>query len=183
MILETIVSTLDLAGNPNFAPMGIVLEEDYVTLRPYRDTTTYRNLTDSGFGVANVTDDVLAFVRCGLYKEVLPHFAALSIPGVVFQGTCYWQEFAVESQGGSGERAELLCRVLYKGRLNDFGGLCRAKAAVLEAAILASRMFLCDRNTIEQQMVRYREIVEKTGDEPEKLAFQLAHDFIRNKEE
>ena len=33
MILETIVSTLDAAGRPNFAPMGIAVEGERVLLR------------------------------------------------------------------------------------------------------------------------------------------------------
>ena len=73
MILETIVSTLDTTGSPNFAPMGVIWDEDYVTIRPYRNTSTYRNLLGSGAGVVNVTDDVLAYVQCGLYKTALPY--------------------------------------------------------------------------------------------------------------
>ena len=116
MIVETIFSTIDEAGKPNFAPMGLIWSEEFVTVRPFRNSHTYRNLLSSGYGVANVTDDVLAYVQCALYDAVLPHFPAKIAPGIVFQGTCSWRELAVISHGGSGERSEVCCRVVHEGR-------------------------------------------------------------------
>ena len=63
MIIETIFSTLDAEGYPHFAPMGLLWGEEYMTVRPYRDTQTCRNLMATGCGVANVTDNVLAAHR------------------------------------------------------------------------------------------------------------------------
>jgi len=181
MIVETIFSTLDDAGQPDFAPMGVVWGSEFLTVRPYRSTQTCRNLLANGYGVANLTDDVLAFVRCGLYQEVLPHFPAKVAPGVVFQGTCSWREIEVISRGGSEDRAELLCRILYTGRQKDFLGFCRAGSAVIEAAILATRLAYRDRKTIAANLGHYGEIVDKTGDETEKQAFQLVRDYIRKR--
>ena len=82
MIIETIFSTLDDAGRPNFAPMGLVWGEETVLVRPFRDTQTYRNLRSGRCGVASLSDDVLAYVQCGLFNEVLPGFPAAAIDGV-----------------------------------------------------------------------------------------------------
>lgn len=179
MIIETIFSTQDESGNPNFAPMGVVWEEAFITVRPFRNSHTCRNLLANGYGVANLADDVLAYVQCGLYDAVLPHFPAKAVPGSVFKGACSWRELAVVSHGGDGDRAEVRCRVLHAGRQRDFLGFCRASHAVLEAAILATRMGLLDPKAVEDALIRYEEIVQKTGDHTEKQAFQLVRDYVR----
>jgi len=178
MIVETIISTLDEAGSPNFAPMGLVWGEDFVIVRPFRNTRTCRNLLRSGYGVASLTDNALAYVRCGLYKEVPGHFPARVIPGAVLEGTCSWLEMALISAEGTEERAELRCQVLHRGRKKDFLGFCRAGSAVIEATILATRLEQIDRRIMAERLVYYSEIVEKTGGESEKEAFRLVHDYV-----
>ncbi len=179
MIVENIFSTLDEEGKPNFAPMGLDWGEDVVTVRPFRNTRTYQNLTASGYGVANLSDDVLAYVRCGLYKEVLPSFSAKAVPGAVFEATCSWRELEVVSNSGSDDRAELKCRVLHKGRQRDFLGFCRAGNAVIEATILATRLAIYDRKMVDEKLMYYMKIIEKTGDYKEKQAFRLIQDYVQ----
>lgn len=178
MIIETIFSTLDASGRPNFAPMGVLWGEEEVTVRPFRNTHTYRNLLTTGYGVANVTDDVLAFVQSALDDAVLPHFPATCVPGVVFQGACYWRELAVVAVGGGEERAEVRCRVVGKGWQRDFLGFCRARSAVIEAAILATRLHRYDPKAVFEALERYDQIVQKTGDEVERVALQRVREFV-----
>jgi hypothetical protein len=178
MIIETIFSTLDASGQPNFAPMGILWGEQEETVRPFRDTRTYSNLIATGYGVANVTDDVLAFVQSALYDAVLPHFSASVVPGVVLQKTCYWRELEVVAVAGNQDRAEIRCRVVGKGWQRDFLGFSRAKGAVIEAAILATRLRQRDRETVLEELRRYEEIVHKTGDEAERTALQDVREFV-----
>ena len=179
MIIETIFSTLDESGNANFAPMGVVWGEEFITVLPFRNSHTCRNLLASGYGVANLTDDVLAYVRCGLYDAVLQHFAAKAVPGIVLKGACSWKELAVVSHGGDPDRADVRCRVLHTGRQKDFLGFCRASHAVLEAAILATRIGLLDPKAVADRLTQFEEIVEKTGDETERQALQLVREYVR----
>jgi hypothetical protein len=181
MIIETIFSTVDEAGHPNFAPMGIVWEDDVVTVRPYRDTDTCRNLLATGYGVANIADDVLAYARCALHGDVLPHFPARKVPGVVFEGTCVWRELEVISQAGPGDRAEVLCRIVHSERRKEFTGFCRAANAVIEAIILATRLDFNDEKSVDEMMIGFAEIVDKTGGASEREALQLVLDFIRKR--
>jgi hypothetical protein len=183
MIVETIFSTLDETGSPNFAPMGILWDEKVVTVRPFRNSRTCRNLMATGYGVVNISDNVLAYVQCTLYNAVLPHFPSKVVPGVVFEGCCSWREIEVISRNGSEERAELRCRVLYDGRQKDFLGFCRASNAVIEATILATRLHLFDRKIPTEKLIHYRTMVEKTGDAAEKQAFQMVQDYIEKQEE
>jgi hypothetical protein len=181
MIVETIFSTLDENNKPIFAPMGLEWGEEYLTVHPFRNTRTYHNLIAKGYGVANLTDDVLAYVQCGLYKAVLPYFAAKVAPGVVFQGACSWRELSVVSERGSDDRAEVRCRILHKGWQREFLGFRRASNAVIEATILATRLSRYDRTAVAQRLIHYMEIVDKTGDDVEKHAFRLVHDYIQKK--
>jgi len=183
LIVETIFSTLDGKGTPNFAPMGVVWGEKHVVVRPFRATQTYRNLLLSGCGVANLSDDVLAFVKCGLFGALLPHFPAARVQGAVFSQCCSWVELVVLEQGGSEDRAEFKCRIEYWGRRRDFIGFCRAGGAVLEAAILATRLALCDRGKVNESLDLYKRIVDKTGDRREKEAMLLVQNYIREWEE
>lgn len=178
MIVETIFSTLDPIGQPNFAPMGVILMDDAMTIRPYRDTQTCRNILSTRYGVVNISDDVLAYVQSGLYHTVLPHVKAQMIPGVVFLGACSWREVEVIEDDGSPERAEFHCRELYRGWNRDFLGFCRARNAVIEAAILATRIHLHDKDILMSELEKFRLIVEKTGDDKEKEAFSLVRDYV-----
>ena len=171
MIIETIFSTLDESGNPNFAPMGVEWGEESVVVRPFCTSQTCRNLLSGGYGVANLSDNVLAFVECALYDEILPSFPATTIQGAVFRDTCSWLELEVVSSHGSEERAEFNCRILHRGSLKKFLGFCRAKNAIIEAAILATRLTFHDRSDVLDSLNQYMKVVEKTGSEIEKQAF------------
>jgi hypothetical protein len=178
MIVETIFSTVDETGRPNFAPMGIVWGEEFITVRPFCNTQTCRNLLSTGYGVANVADDVLAYVQCALYDAVLSHFPAKSGPGVVFNGACSWREMKVISQATTGDRMEMYCRVTYEGRQKDFLGFRRASNAVIEAAILATRLKLYDPETVSEWLDHYAKIVDRTGDGNEKQAFRVIQEYV-----
>ena len=179
MIIETIFSTVDEAGQPNFAPMGVVWGEEELTVRPFRQSRTCHNLLTTGHGVANLTDNALAFVQSGLYHAMLPHFPASTVPGVVFQEACSLRELAVVAVTGTAERAEVRCRVVDKGWRRDFLGFNRARSAIIEAAILATRLHLHDLASVAEALDRYEVIVNKTGDEAEKTAFESIREFVR----
>ncbi|HEU4402465.1 MAG TPA: DUF447 domain-containing protein [Candidatus Polarisedimenticolia bacterium] len=180
MILETIVSTLDASSRPNFAPMGISLEEDRVLLRPFRGTQTWKNLDEVGAGVVHFTDDVLLFARCALSAPLPPHRPAETVRGVILLDTCHWKEFSIESRDLSGERGRFLGRVVAAGRARDFAGLNRAKHAVIEATILATRLHLLGRARVLEEMARLRPLLDKTGGAEEREAFAFIGDYVRD---
>lgn len=179
MIIETIFSTVDAEGNPNFAPMGLLWGEENITVCPYRDTQTCRNLIETGRGVANLTDNALAYVQTALYQAVLPFAPARVIEGAVFLQACSWRELEVIDAAGTEDRAELRCRVVHAERRKDFLGFCRAANAVIEATVLATRLDLCDGKLVSERMAEFEAIVEKTGGAIETYALQLVQEYIR----
>ncbi len=188
MILEGLVTTVSAAGAINLAPMGPRILEDRTDcrwhrflLRPFQTSQTYRNLTDHPEGVLHVTDDVLLLARAvaGRVEPCPPLRPAEAVRGWVLEDCCRYYEFRVLSRDAARERAELLAEVVGFGRVRDFFGFNRAKHAVVEAAILATRLHLLPHAEIEAEFRRLAVIVDKTGGPKEQQAFALLADVIR----
>jgi hypothetical protein len=184
MILEGIVTTRDSAGAVHVAPMGPIVDESLskLRLRPFKTSQTYANLKRAPFGVFHVVDDVLLLARSavGLLAETPATFPAEKVPGAVLAECCRWYEFEVREIDDSRERAELLAQVVHAGRVRDFFGFNRAKHAVLEAAILATRVHLIGRAEILSEFNRLQPPVSKTGGPAEIEAFALLERYVRD---
>jgi hypothetical protein len=184
MILETVVTTLDAGGEPNFAAMGVVWGEDRLVIRPYVATRTFRNLVRAREAVVNVTDDVLVFTKSALSRERFPARAASRVRGVVLESACHWREVVVEAVAGPGPRpgdpgrAEVRARVVAAGAARPFAGLCRAKHAVVEASIVASRARRLPRAEVLGELDRLEPLVEKTGGPAEREAMAYIRAYV-----
>ena len=75
-------------------------------------------------------------------------------------------------------REEIAMEVVHSGRLRDFFGLSRAKHAVVEAAILATRISLVPIAEIRCELDRLAVLVEKTGGTGERRAFRFLQQYI-----
>jgi len=175
MILETIVSTVDREGRPNFAPMGIDLDDGAVLLRPFRGAVTRDNLEAVGEGGVNFTDNVLLFARCAVSRYLPPHRGGEVVRAGVLEDACLWKEFVVTSKDLAGDRARIVGKIVHEGRARDFLGFSRARHAVIEATILATRLHLTGREVVLLEIARLQPLVDKTGGPEEREAF----DFIR----
>lgn len=184
MILEGIVTTVDAAGRVNVAPMGPRVTEamDRFTLRPYRTSTTYKNLKHRGEGVLHVTDDVWLLAQAAIGKlEPPPEMVhAGKIDGWRLADCCRWYEFRVASLDDGHERTEIVAEVVATGHVRDFFGFNRAKHAVVEAAILATRIGILPREEILAEMRRLVVLVEKTGGVMEHRAFELLDEYVQS---
>src|SRR5438477_2326905 len=91
-------------------------------LRPYRSSTTYRNLKACGEGVLHVTDDVLLLAQAALGPVDPPPslMPASRIRGFVLQNSCRYYEFRVVHLDDREERTRIEVMVLHSGRLHDF---------------------------------------------------------------
>ncbi len=183
MILEGLVTTLDAAGAVNFAPMGPIVEPDFsrFELRPYQTSQTYRNLKHRPQGVLHVVDDVLLIAQAALNRlpSPLPEtFPAERVSGRVLADCCRWFEFEVRTLDDSAERTSIIADVVHSGRRHDFFGFNRAKHAVLEATILATRLHLLPRENVLAELKRLQVPVEKTAGPQEFAAWKLVCDYI-----
>ena len=164
MILEGIVTTIGPDGLLNVAPMGPIVEPgtlDRFVLRPYTSSTTYRNLKAHGEGVLHVTDDVLMIARGAIGPIAdAPTRPADVVRGRIVTSACRYVEFRVVDLDDRDDRTTIRCEAVASGRLRDFFGLNRAKHAVVEAAILATRTDFLPLPEILEQYDRLGVIME-----------------------
>lgn len=179
VIIESIVSTVDQEKKVNLAPMGVLWGEEVLVIKPYKDTTTYRNLIATKEGVVNVTDNVLIFAKSALSDVQFPHFPASHVEGVVLEDACYYYEVVASKIDVAEERAEISCEVVGRGWLRDFLGFNRGKNAVIEAAILATRLRFYERQEVLAKFQCYEEIVAKTGGKQEMEAMRYLMDYLK----
>jgi hypothetical protein len=182
MILEALVTTLDAAGGPHLAPMGPRVAPDFArfTLRPFPTSNTYRNLVRHGEGVLHVTDDALLLAKAAIgAAETPPVRPAERVGGWILADCCRYFEFAVTSIDASGERVTVEAEVRHAGRVRDFFGFNRARHAVVEAAILATRLHLLPLAEVAAEFARLRVIVGKTGGPDEHAAMDLLEAKLR----
>lgn len=182
MILEGIVTTIAPEGLLNVAPMGprVDASMDRFTLRPFRTAQTYRNLRSHGEGVLHVTDDVLLLARAAVGRlEPFPEVErAERILGYVLRDACRYYEFRVTAIDDCAERVTIEAETLHRGELRAFFGFNRAKHAVVEAAILATRTAILPAAEIAQEFRKLAVLVEKTGGAQEHEAFRFLSDFV-----
>ncbi len=178
-ILEGIVTTSNEDGTVNISPMGPIVDEPITqfVFRPYRTSTTYQNLKRTSHGVFHVTDDVMLFAQAALGQpDPLP-----VLDGLILTDACRWYAFQIESLDDSHERTHIVAKTVDSGRNRDFFGFNRAKHAVLEAAILATRVHLLPAAEILAELERLKSPVEKTASSSEKKAFAFLGDAIHHK--
>jgi hypothetical protein len=179
VIIETIVTTIDDTGRVNCAPMGVEWGDDHIVLKPFLETATYRNVTATRTAVVNLTDDVRVFARAAISNPVCPTVPAAVVRGVVLADCCAWRELEVRSIDATPPRSRVEAAVVHRGVRREFIGFNRARHAVLEAAIYATRLHLLEPKFVHSEMARLQVIVDKTAGDQEREAMQLLVDHVR----
>jgi hypothetical protein len=179
VIVETIVTTVAADGAVNVAPMGVEWGDDALVLKPFLETATFRNVRATGAAVVNLTDDVRVFARAAISNPTYPTEPAAVVRGVVLADCCSWREVQVRDMDDTPPRARIEAAVVHRGTRREFIGFNRARHAVLEAAIYATRVHLLPRAFLESELARLQVLVDKTAGPHEHEAMALLAEFIR----
>jgi hypothetical protein len=163
MIRETIVTTMNGAGTVHIAPLGIIADGDEWIIAPFCPSTTLDNLRATPFAVANYTDDVRVFAGCLTGRNQWPTAASDRVPVPHLAGALAHAELAVTRIAEDVQRPRFHCRVVHLAQHAPFLGFNRAQAAVIEAAILVSRLHMLPREKIEREMTYLEIAVTKTA--------------------
>jgi hypothetical protein len=169
-IIETVVTTINPDGSVNCGAMGVEWGAQQIVIKPYRGTRTLRNLRATRAAVVNVTDDMLLFSEAALSDPHPPTHPAASVDGAVLDDACSWREVRVEAIQEDAQRARVTTKVVDGGAGREFLGLNRARHAVLEASILASRARILPAEDIRAELPRLQVLVDKTGGPREREA-------------
>ncbi|MCX7665053.1 MAG: DUF447 family protein [Gemmataceae bacterium] len=185
MILEGLVTSLNSDQQPHLAPMGPLVDSPEFThflLRPFNTSTTYQNLRRHREGVLHITDDVLTLAKAAVGEPIRAQYLpAQVVRGFVLTSTCRYLEFRITEIDDSQERVTMRAEIVARGTLRDFFGLNRAKHAIVEAAILATRIHLLDPNEIAKEYQKLRILVEKTGGPQELEAMAFLENYLHTK--
>lgn len=190
MILEGIVTTIAADGAVHAAPMGPHIDEADIdpgsgtlarlTLKPFATSSTFANLSALGEGVFHVTDNALLIAKLVLGENVsLATRPASEVQGFVLKDACVAHEFRVVDADTASQRGSFVAEVVASHVGRPFRGLNRAVHAVIEGAILISRLGLIEREEIARQLEPLAVLVEKTGGAAEREAFELLRERAR----
>jgi hypothetical protein len=184
VIIETIVTTMDAEGAVNCAPMGVEwdpdLQPDAIVLKPFLETATYRNVLATRAAVVNLVDDVRVFAKAAISNPAYETVPAETVRGVVLAGACSWRELEVTSIDSTPPRSRIETRTVHQGVRREFIGFNRARHAVLEAAIYATRVHMLSRDFLLAEVDRLQVIVDKTAGPREFEAMDLLAQYIRS---
>ena len=181
LILEGIVTTTCHDGSVNVSPMGPRVDRamSEFVLRPFQTSRTYQNLKREGAGVFQVTDDVELIANCAIRRPEYETCVCgrLNLPRLV--DCCRWFAFEVTELQDVEERTTIRCRIVEQGRVRDFFGFNRAKHAVIEAAILATRIHLLEAETLRAEFARLQPLIDKTAGDQERRGFRVLTDYVQ----
>ena len=189
MIIETILSSIGVEGQMNFAPVGVHVPDDGMRLKDIREieiflysgSHTFNNLKITPQGVINFTDDVLLFVETALFSNPLPFTPSLTVlPPRLATAKTIW-EFSVTNFDDSRDPARVNGKILHIEERDGFSGFCRAHAVILEATILATRIEWIHPNKIIDSWPAWQEVVAKTGGTKEQEAFRKVAVFLKER--
>ena len=170
-IVETIVTTKNAKDEVHIAPLGLIAEGANWVLAPFRPSRTLDNLREVPFAVASHTDDVRVFAGSLTGRKDWATRPAEKVDGAVLENAVSHWELAVDRVTEDDQRPRFSCRLVHAASHRPWGGFNRAQAAVLECAVLVSRLKMLPVDKIEAEL-KYLEIaVSKTAGEREQEAW------------
>lgn len=171
MIRETIITTHGPDGGGHIAPIGLIQEDDLWVIAPFRPSATLDNLRRVPHAVANYCDDVRVFAGCLTGRRDWPLRPADRVPGFVLEAALAHAELTVEEVLEDELRPRFRCRVVRESNHAPFRGFNRAQAAVVEAAILSSRLHMLPPEKIAAELAYLQIAIDKTAGPQEREAW------------
>ncbi|MPW20240.1 DUF447 family protein [Paraburkholderia sp. CNPSo 3157] len=173
MIHETVITTAAADGHPHVAPMGVRFEHGLAILAPFRPSKTLDNILETQAAVINFTTDVRVFAGCvtGAQRD-WPTRAASRVGSVRLQQSLAHTELLLDHMTDDPQRPVLHMRCVHSEMHAPFGGFNRAQAAVVEGAILVSRLFMLPADKVDREMAYLKIAIDKTAGPDELIAWQ-----------
>jgi hypothetical protein len=178
MIYETVISTVNSDGDTHLAPMGVTKKDGLFVIAPFKPSQTLNNLDSTRQAVINMTDDVSVIAGCLTGRRSWPMKQAHKVSVGVLQAALSHIEVEVCTIEEDELRPRYTCKQVYMENHAPFQGFNRAQAAVLEAAILVSRLDMLSQEKIESELAYLQIAIDKTAGEKELKAWNWLMDSI-----
>lgn len=172
MIHEVIVTCRSPEGENQIAPMGIVWQGGKVVIAPFRPSRTLSNILAGECAVINYCDDVRIFAGCLTGRYDWPLIEAERVAAPRLADALAHSEVRLQRVEEDPVRPRLICRPVFEAVHRPFRGFNRAQAAVLELAILVSRLDMLPAEKIEREIGYLSIAIEKTAGERERQAWE-----------
>src|SRR5262249_9654713 len=124
-------------------------------------------------------DDARIFAGCLTGRSDWPTTASEHVPVPRLVTALAHDELAVTHVAEDAQRPRFHCGVVHRATHAPFAGFNRAQAAIVEAAILVSRLHLLPREKVESEIAYLEIAVSKTAGPAEQQAWQWLMEKIR----
>jgi hypothetical protein len=179
VIFETVVTTLSAEGLPHVAPMGVRYRGEQVVLMPFKPSTTHDNIVATGFAVLNILTDTRVFAGSVTGRREWPLLPAERIAGVRLACALRHVELQLSGCADDGQRPVLHMARVHEASHSDFAGFNRAQAAVIEGAVLVSRLRMLPPQKVDVEMAYLQIAIDKTAGPEEHEAWGWLVDAVR----
>ena len=181
MIRETIVTTLNAEGKVHIAPLGLIAGEEGLDPRAVQAVHHARqsprqSLRGGELHRRRARSSPAASPASATGRRGRP----THVPGAILDGALAHAELKVDRVEEDEHRPRFHCRSCIEASHAPFQGFNRAQAAVIEAAILASRLHMLPRDKIERELGYLQIAVEKTAGPREHEAWRLLVEKIED---
>lgn len=181
-ILETIVSTRNADGSAHIAPYGLIRDGEDWIIAPFHPSPAIDNLKRTPFAVASSPRDIRVIAGAVTGRRNWATEPAEKGPGVRLRDAFGHMELEVVEVVDDPVRPRFRCRMVHAVSHTPFLGYNRAQAAVLEAAILTTRLHMLPREKVETELNYLRIAVSKTAgaeeDEAWKWIIAMIQDYF-----
>lgn len=167
MIQESIVITQNPQGVAHIAPMGLHVVPEGLLVMPFKPSTTLDNLRATGTATVNYCDDVRIFAGCLTGRRDWPLKPAEQIDGHYLEAALAHDEIELVDEQDDELRPKLTCKIIHTGNHAPFKGYNRAQFAVIEAAILISRLHMLPWDKVESEIAYLKIGLDKTAGDRE----------------
>lgn len=180
MIYETIITSCSATGEVHVAPFGIQWQEGRVVIMPFQPSTTLDNILKTQLAVMNLSDDVRVFAAAIAKKTSVATVAIADMPAARLRDSLAHHVLALDQVEEDAVRPKLWMRVVSSEMHAPFMGFNRAQAAVIELAVLVSRLQRLPVEKITQEMQYLQIAIDKTAGPRELEAWQWLVDCVNN---
>jgi hypothetical protein len=162
-IHEVIVTSLSENGQAHSAPMGISEVNGHFLIQPFKPSATYDNLKRHRQCTINYTDDVRVFAGSLTGRRDWPTLPCNAIDGFYLENALAHTELELVEFEDGDLRTRFLGRVVGEYNHSPFRGFNRAQSAVIDAAILVSRLGMLPVEKIQQEIAYLTIAIDKTA--------------------
>jgi len=171
VIFETVVTTVAPGGAAHIAPMGVRYRGSDVILMPFKPSTTLANIVATGHAVLNVVVDTRVFAGAVTGRRDWPLRPAERIVGQRLACALHHVELALAELHDDAQRPALRMARVHEVAHAPYLGHNRAQSAVIEGAILVSRLHMLPAEKVDAEMAYLRIAIDKTAGPEEHEAF------------